>query len=107
MRPIFNIHIPRETPKQPSKLKSRNAVVVAEVVPQEEARGSVRPYGPTVIHHAHPRLVPVLARGKATFQLDVGWAPRDEQVTEYVYFTFTDARSTQWERLGSEQPKPA
>jgi hypothetical protein len=83
-------------------------VTVAEVVPQDEARGASfpDPPRPTIVHMAHPRTAPLLGPGDATYQLDLGWVPRDEQVIEYVFFTFTDARGARRQRLESEQPEP-
>jgi hypothetical protein len=101
--PVYNIRIPHESPRQ----KTPHApMTVLQVVSQEDASGSFRSSTPTIIHRASPELVPVLAPGQATFQLHLPQVPRTEQVTEYVFFKFTDARGAQWERLGSEQPVP-
>ena len=44
------------------------------------------------------------AGAKLRGKMNAALVPRDEQVTEYVYFTFTDARGTPWSRFGSQQP---
>jgi hypothetical protein len=49
------------------RVPHRLAVTVAEVVPQDEARGSFSGPTPMVVHLGHPRLVPVLAPGKQHF----------------------------------------
>jgi len=58
-----------------------------------------------IFHAADPRLIPVIPPGQASYQLNPEQVPRDEEVTEYMFFTFTDARGARWQRLGSEQPK--
>ena len=100
--PVFNVHIPHESPKKTPPYPVTN---VAEVVPWKDARSFSSPT-PTVFHRHPPGLVPVLAPNQATPQLYLPTVPRDEQVTEYVFFTFTDARGAEWRRLGSEQPVP-
>ncbi len=100
--PIFNVHIPQESPK---KTPPHTVTNVAEVVPQKDA-GSFFSPTPTIFHRSPPELVPVLAPGAATSQLYLPTVARAEQVTEYVFFTFTDARGALWRRLGSEQPEP-
>jgi hypothetical protein len=102
--PVFNVRIPDGSSVETKKTLPW-VTSVAEVRAQKED-GSFFSPTPTVVHQHPPELVPVLAPGQATFQLDLQTVPRDEQVTEHVYFTFTDARGARWQRLGSEQPKP-
>jgi hypothetical protein len=105
--PVFNVRIPHESPKRTPPSPVTN---VMEVMSAVDARGSVRRADGSpiegVFRLGSPRLVPVLAPGQATPQLDLPTVPRDEQPTEYVFFTFTDARGAEWQRLGSEQPVP-
>lgn len=100
--PIFNVRIPSgisvETKRAMPWITS-----VAQVVPQHE-EGSFFSPEPTICHRGGTELVPVLAPSQATFQLHLAEVPRDEQPTEYVFFTFTDARGARWQRLGSQQP---
>jgi hypothetical protein len=100
--PIFNVRIPDGSHLE-TKEKMPWTTSVAEVRAQQEA-GSFSSPRPTIVHRHPPDLVPVLAPGQATFQLHLVTVPRDEQPTEYVFFTFTDARGARWQRLGSEQP---
>lgn len=101
--PVFNVRIPDGSHLE-TKAKMPWITSVAEVRPYQEA-GSVISPTPTIFHIHTPDLVPVLAPGQATFQLSLDTVPRDEQPTEYVFFTFTDARGTRWQRMGSEQPE--
>lgn len=64
--PVFNVRILHESPKQTTPPAP---VTVFEVVSQEDASGSFRSATPTIVHRAHPRLIPVLAPGKTTYQL--------------------------------------
>jgi len=66
--------------------------------------GSFRSPTPTLCFIHSPEPIPVLAPGQATYQLHLRLVPRAEQVTEYLYFTFTDARGVTWSRFGSSQP---
>jgi hypothetical protein len=100
--PVFNLRIPHESPKQTTP---HAPMTVSEVVPPEKARGSVRARQPHIFHRVPPDLIPVLAPGQATFQLHLPTVPRGEQVTEYVGFTFTDAKGARWQRIGSQQPQ--
>ena len=102
--PIFNVRIPDGSHVE-TKTAMPRVTSVAEVRAQHED-GSFFSSTPTIVHRHTPDLVPVLAPGQATFQLHLETVPRDEQPTEYVFFTFTDARGTEWRRLGSEQPVP-
>jgi hypothetical protein len=99
--PVFNVHVPQESPRRTTP---QVPMTVVQVVSQEDARGSFQAPTPTIVHRSPPDLVPELGPGQATFQLHLAVVPRDEQVTEYVFFTFTDARGDRWRRLGSEQP---
>ncbi len=87
--------------------RTPHAVTVAEVVPQDEEHGASSrnlPGQPSLMWRTRE---PYLCLGLVMpQQLDLGWVPRDEQVIEYVFFTFTDARGARWQRLGSEQPEP-
>jgi membrane protein implicated in regulation of membrane protease activity len=100
--PVFNVRIP-----DGSHVETKEAMPwvtsVGEVRAQQED-GSLFSPTPTIVHRHTPELVPVLAPGQATFQLHLATVPRDEQVTEYVFFTFTDARGIPWSRFGSQQP---
>lgn len=100
--PVFNVRIPDGSHLE-TKEKMPWITSVAEVRAQQED-GSFSSPRPTIVHRHTPDLVPVLAPGQATFQLHLETVPRDEQPTEYVFFTFTDARGARWRRLGSEQP---
>jgi hypothetical protein len=103
--PVFNVHILSESPR---RTKSHQVINVAEVVPPEKSRGSMRMADgsafPGVFYRQPPDLIPELAPGQATFQLHLEEVPRGEQPTEYVSFSFTDARGARWRRLGSQQP---
>jgi hypothetical protein len=83
-------------------------VTVAEVVPQDEAvvhPSRNLPGQPSFMWRTRePYLCLGLAMPHSNSTSD--GVPRDEQVIEYVFLTFTDARGTQWQRLGSEQPEP-
>jgi hypothetical protein len=101
--PVFNVRIPDGSHLE-TKKKMPWITSVAEVRAQHEA-GSFSSPTLHVFHRHTPDLVPVLAPGQATFQLHLATVPRDEQPTEYVFFTFTDARGARWSRLGSAQPE--
>lgn len=101
--PVFNVHI-----LDGSSVETKQALPwvtsVAEVRTQQED-GSLFSPTPTIVHRHPPDLVPVLASGQATFQLNLDTVLRDKQPTEYVFFTFTDARGAKWRWMGSEQPE--
>ncbi|MCV7402689.1 hypothetical protein H7K24_21355 [Mycobacterium fragae] len=101
--PIFNVRIPDGSHLE-TKEKMPWITSVAEVRAQSED-GSFYSPTPTIVHRHVPDLIPVLAPGQATFQLHLATVPRDQQPTEYVFFTFTDARGTKWQRMGSRQPE--
>ena len=52
-QPVFNVRIPDKSPK---KTPVYSVTTVSEVVPQEDARGSVLHPEPTIIHRGPPRL---------------------------------------------------
>ncbi|WP_133054444.1 hypothetical protein [Mycolicibacter algericus] len=51
-----------------------------------------------------PADIPVLAADDATAAITVAGNAGEAPSTEYVEFTFTDARGTNWRRIGSNQP---
>ncbi|HSS25900.1 MAG TPA: hypothetical protein VLL82_16225 [Mycobacterium sp.] len=91
--PVFNLRIDRRSPKPRDKFGTH----FEERVPTTD--GSIR-------HTAPPNLVPVLSPRGATAEIRAQSLPMTETPTEYVSFTFTDARGAGWRRLGSEQPVP-
>jgi hypothetical protein len=80
--PIFNLHIEGHPTGNDDVLLSQNF-----------ATGRSRPAD-----------MAVLAADQATELLIVEGSDADTPSTEYVEFTFTDARGARWRRLGSQQP---
>lgn len=101
--PVFNVRIPDGSHAE-TKTAMPWIISIAEVRAQQEDGSFFSPQ-PTIVSRHPPELVPVLAPGQATFQLHPETVPRDEQPTEYVFFTFTDARGARWQRHGSQQPE--
>jgi hypothetical protein len=92
--PIFNLHI-----DYASRRDSRVTV-------EEPIAGTGDP--PVVFGHPMDR--PVLRPNETTHLFAealriMGTIPMDTPNTEYVGFTFTDARGARWRRLGSDQPE--